>query len=101
MEINLNIKSPVLDKLLAKTCRCGENDTLEAINETRRILMTAFTDLKDAVNKYIADVAIYKANVTQLIADAIAAHDAGEDVDLMALKDAVDVADADLTTPTV
>lgn len=72
--------------------------------KTRSILMAAFDDLKASVEKYIADVNAFRQTVAQAIEDAIAADDAGEAVDLNALKAEVDAADAELaaapiTTP--
>ncbi len=78
----------------------------------RRELVSAFDDLKAAFVSYAAKVDAYVAanvahqqTVDQAVAAAIAADDAGEDVDINALKDqiaasAANVPDAPVTPPT-
>lgn len=74
---------------------------LDRIERNQGTLMSAFTDLKTAVETYIAAVEVYKANVAQMIADAVAKDDADEDVDLKALQSEVDAAGASLNPPVV
>ena len=74
---------------------------LERIEKRQENLMTAFTDLKASVETYIAAVEVYKTNVAQKIADAVAADEAGLDTDLKTLQSEVDAAGAALTPPAV
>lgn len=64
-------------------------------------IMSALDDLKASVAKFVADVEVYKTNVKQAIADAIAKDEAGQDVSLAELKATVDAADAGLAPPDV
>lgn len=89
--------SPEVTRLL----RDQHREVLAAISQMEYKLMSAFTDLKASIEKYIADVETYKATVNQAIATAIAADDAAEDVDLAALEATVDAANDQLTPPVV
>lgn len=74
---------------------------LAAITELKETLMSAFTDLKASVEAYIAAVEAKDNDVAKQIADAVAADEAGEDVDLKALQATVEQARAKVTPPVV
>lgn len=63
--------------------------------------MATLTEVKDALAKYVADVEAFRVTVQTAVADALAADEANDEVDLQALKDTIDAADANLTPPTV
>lgn len=58
--------------------------------------MSAFGNLKNDVEKFIADVKTYQDSVAAAIAKAVADAGAGNDVDVTALQAEVDAADAAL-----
>lgn len=66
-------------------------------------LMTDIAGLKASIDTYIANVnkliEQHKADVDKAIADAVARDDAEEAVDLQAVKDQVDAANAKLVLP--
>lgn len=73
-----------------------QTKTLYAIDATRSELMAKFDELKTSVEAYIAAVQAWagpaQVDVQKAIDDAIAADDAGEEVDFQNLKDEVDAA---------
>ncbi len=71
------------------------------LTQTETKLMAAFDDLKTSVEKYVADVQASMKTISEAVAAALAADEAGEAVDLNALKATVDAADAALTPPVV
>lgn len=99
MNLDVTIRlSPSLEKLLFGDFVTNKQ-LLDAIHKEGHKLMTAFTDLKAEVEAYAADVDEALASIEQKIADAITADDAGEDIDLNALKDFVVAARARVKPP--
>lgn len=78
------------------TVRSKDDAVLKEVQNLRRDIMAKFEELKASVEQYIAGVeawaATANADVQKLIDAAIAADDAGEEVDYGALKDEVDAA---------
>lgn len=56
--------------------------------------LDAFASYQALVDAYVAAAEQHKADVAQAVTDAIAKDDAGEEVDLQALKDAMTAAAA-------
>lgn len=76
------------------------NRKLDAVLGKETKIMSALTDLQASTAKFLADVETYKTNVAQKIADAVAADEAGRDVDLKALQTSIDTEDSTLTAAT-
>lgn len=67
---------------------------LAVLLKTRNSLMAAIDDVKAAFDAYAAKVGTYMATVDKAVADAIAADDAGEEVDLAAFAETIKAAAA-------